>query len=431
MPSGWTSWKAWQWSDSGSVPGISGHVDLDLFNGDEAALSAWGGAAACNGPVGHPLGSDINLSGGTCPGAAPAVTAPSACGKMTAGEGLKKGHTLTSCDGRFELAMQTDGNLVEYSNGIALWASHTVNGGDTVVMQGDGNLVVYGATGCPVWASQTAGNAGGFFQLQSDGNLVVYNASSQAKWATGTGSIGAKPSACGEVKAGEGLAPGETVSACGGCFSVTMQSDGNLVLYKKAGGALWSSATAGSTGYTLDMASGGDLTLWSKEGCPLWSTNTGGHTGSKFAVQDDGNLVVYDATNHPIWASSTVSCQGGCNCNPPPPPPMDAGMPPPPPHDAGTPMTMDAGSTMSHDAGTTGHDAGAPVEDGGSQMSEPDAGPGGEMLPGDDAGSPPTHHADAGEPPPEQMMGGCSAAGGLELSALLALISLLRRRRSA
>lgn len=44
VPSGWTSWAAWQWSDQGRVPGIpDSEVDLDLFNGtlDELrALSA-------------------------------------------------------------------------------------------------------------------------------------------------------------------------------------------------------------------------------------------------------------------------------------------------------------------------------------------------------------------------------------------------------
>src|SRR5207249_4682186 len=39
-PSGWTSWDFWQTADNGSVPGISGAVDLDLFNGTKAALDA-------------------------------------------------------------------------------------------------------------------------------------------------------------------------------------------------------------------------------------------------------------------------------------------------------------------------------------------------------------------------------------------------------
>ena len=38
MPDGWTAWRFWQNGDAGTVPGISGHVDTDLFNGTFAKL---------------------------------------------------------------------------------------------------------------------------------------------------------------------------------------------------------------------------------------------------------------------------------------------------------------------------------------------------------------------------------------------------------
>ncbi len=37
----WDSWDFWQYSDSGSVPGISGDVDLDVFNGDMSRLNTF------------------------------------------------------------------------------------------------------------------------------------------------------------------------------------------------------------------------------------------------------------------------------------------------------------------------------------------------------------------------------------------------------
>jgi GH25 family lysozyme M1 (1,4-beta-N-acetylmuramidase) len=40
MPTGWTSWSFHQDSDSGTVSGISGGVDTDVFDGDQAALNA-------------------------------------------------------------------------------------------------------------------------------------------------------------------------------------------------------------------------------------------------------------------------------------------------------------------------------------------------------------------------------------------------------
>lgn len=40
LPPGWTTWTFWQYSSSGTVPGINPPVDLDVFNGDEQALEA-------------------------------------------------------------------------------------------------------------------------------------------------------------------------------------------------------------------------------------------------------------------------------------------------------------------------------------------------------------------------------------------------------
>jgi MYXO-CTERM domain-containing protein len=42
-PTPWTGWTFWQYADNGSVPGISGAVDLDEFNGSAAQLGSLGG----------------------------------------------------------------------------------------------------------------------------------------------------------------------------------------------------------------------------------------------------------------------------------------------------------------------------------------------------------------------------------------------------
>jgi lysozyme len=38
LPAGWTSWAFWQYSESGSVAGVAGSVDLDVFQGSPEAL---------------------------------------------------------------------------------------------------------------------------------------------------------------------------------------------------------------------------------------------------------------------------------------------------------------------------------------------------------------------------------------------------------
>jgi hypothetical protein len=109
------------------------------------------------------------------------------CGELAGNVSLTANQSLASCNGGFTLIMQGDGNLVLYQSGTALWASNTVgSGADEAIMQGDGNFVLYTSSGSPVWASGTAGNAGAYLDVQNDGNVVIYSSSGSALWSTGT-----------------------------------------------------------------------------------------------------------------------------------------------------------------------------------------------------------------------------------------------------
>ena len=283
IPTSWPDWHFWQYDDDDSVAGIPGGVDGDLFNGTLAQLQALGG--------GHT---------GPKP---PIPPPPTACGAIGSGEGLGPGGAVTSCDGRFTLTMQTDGNLVLYSLGVPMWASGTDGaGGYVAIMQGDGNFVVYDDTSSPLFATGTDGHSGATLAIQDDGNTVVY-AGGSALWATNTDGIYAAPSACGAIEPGHGLAPGESVSSCDGRFALVMQGDGNLVLYM-GGTALWSSRTNGKGGRTADMQTDGNLVVYAAANRPIWSSATNNHPGATLAIQDDGNLVLY-ANGTPIWASGT------------------------------------------------------------------------------------------------------------------------------
>jgi lysozyme len=45
LPDGWSAWRIWQSGDSGRVPGISGGVDVDVFDGTLDELRAFAGAS--------------------------------------------------------------------------------------------------------------------------------------------------------------------------------------------------------------------------------------------------------------------------------------------------------------------------------------------------------------------------------------------------
>ncbi|PXW25155.1 UNVERIFIED_CONTAM: D-mannose binding lectin [Williamsia faeni] len=126
------------------------------------------------------------------------VTVTKAPAALGPGDVLRVDQNLKSPNGQYELLLQEDSNIVLYqlfaSNKKATWASNTGgSGGNLLVMQSDGNLVLYKASlgpiwqGEQVWATDTAGavdDAGGTAELRDDGHLVVHTGN-VAHWATG------------------------------------------------------------------------------------------------------------------------------------------------------------------------------------------------------------------------------------------------------
>jgi lysophospholipase L1-like esterase len=117
----------------------------------------------------------------------PAISNPASCTSgLTSEQTLAPNVPLMSCDGRFSLLLQTDGNLVVLEGAQQLWASGTAGKN---VMQGrmlaDGNFVLYDNNGREVWATNTDGFPGSNLLMQNDGNLVMYDAN-HAVWNTAT-----------------------------------------------------------------------------------------------------------------------------------------------------------------------------------------------------------------------------------------------------
>ncbi|SEN94244.1 right-handed parallel beta-helix repeat-containing protein [Actinacidiphila rubida] len=127
------------------------------------------------------------LLGVSEPGILKEATPSTSCGRLDAHQGLYPGQTLTSCDGRFTLNLQGDGNLVLRQGTATLWSSGTTGRGTAeALLQGDGNVVLYDTTAAGVWSSGTPNNPGAWLSVQNDGNVVVYTSSGSPLWSTGT-----------------------------------------------------------------------------------------------------------------------------------------------------------------------------------------------------------------------------------------------------
>lgn len=107
--------------------------------------------------------------------------------RLTGGQTLLANYYLKTADNLHGLIMQPDGNLVLYGAGYrVLWASYSNGqGANRVVMQTDGNMVIYTATNRAIWATYTNGKGADKAVVQTDGNFVIY-AGSTPKWWTGT-----------------------------------------------------------------------------------------------------------------------------------------------------------------------------------------------------------------------------------------------------
>ncbi|BBF68408.1 hypothetical protein [Sphingomonas bisphenolicum] len=100
------------------------------------------------------------------------------------------------------------------------------------------------------------------------------------------------------------LNAGQTYTSPNGLYVLSMQSDGNLVLYGPAG-AIWASNTVG-TGSFVKFQGDGNLVVYNGAGIPVWASNTGGNRCARLQMQNDGNLVIVSGDNVAVWATNTA-----------------------------------------------------------------------------------------------------------------------------
>jgi hypothetical protein len=112
-----------------------------------------------------------------------------------------------------------------------------------------------------------------------------------------------------QLNGGQQLNPGESLQSPSGLFLLTMQTDGNLVLYAPGHIAIWASNTAGHSGSVLQMQTDGNLVVYAAGHVETWASNTPGHPGAVLQMQDDANAVLYAPGQVAIWATNTARGQ--------------------------------------------------------------------------------------------------------------------------
>ena len=223
--------------------------------------------------------------------------------------------------GVLSLRFDQDGFLRLYSQTTVIWESSNTGTGETLAVQGDGNLVIYSATG-PVWASNTAdgelgpGKGGRTLSLSGNGDLAIRNADGEVIWQTNTNvDLGDSISFVGQ----EFQASSPAVVLTTGDFSLNFEQDGFLRLYSQST-LIWESSNT-QTGETLAVQRDGNLVIYSANG-PVWASNTAdgelgpGKGGRTLVLSPNGNLAILNVNETVIWQTQFVDVPTSADLSP-------------------------------------------------------------------------------------------------------------------
>lgn len=216
---------------------------------------------------------------------------------------LENGMRITSENGSYCLIMQHDGNLVLYTKYNAmLWSTRTGGlGAVEARMQHDGNLVLYGPQRQVIWSSNTWGHDAANLVLKDTGDLVIIDRKGEIIWKGFTANTITPFTLV--------LCFDEKITSPNGKYQLIMQRDGNLVMYDEQSTAIWSSATSGSGATNARVARFGFLELFNDQEQVLWSVgkDRGAPDARVFLnLYDNRNLILSDAGMFKLWTSETL-----------------------------------------------------------------------------------------------------------------------------
>jgi len=217
----------------------------------------------------------------------------------------KSDHTLGLVKGRLITESFYDG-----STWYQTFESDLINGGlgHELVMQGDGNLVIYSNNGEPLWSSRTNGIPDlsvGFsdygFRFQTmDGSYHTYLRNTVRK-CIGDGTLSTTGQGGGRMDSGE--------SICNNYHYFGLDNTGDLALWDahQRNEKMWSAGTGGSYGNHMKLENDGSLVVRNFEGTTLWSAGTSNSGATKLQIDDDGNVELTNNNGDVVWSMAGYS----------------------------------------------------------------------------------------------------------------------------
>ncbi len=232
--------------------------------------------------------------------------------QLIEGQVLRAGGRLRSANGSHTATMQADGNLVlRDAAGTTRWSTGTDRAGSVLTVRPDGELQVIGPDLSLRWRSGATGVGAERLVLGTDGALKIYSGTwsgtrrlnaTRSIWSSATDVVPVGD----RIGRGQSLRAGQSLTSKDGTRRVTMQPDGNLVLYRGSK-LLWQSLTRDLTGQgQVTLRADGNLVITGANGRVLKDYGLAGRGGVLFVVQSDGILRVADSWGRSVWQTNTL-----------------------------------------------------------------------------------------------------------------------------
>lgn len=268
-----------------------------------------------------------------------------------------------------QLVWKPDGTLRINGSGTAegaeLWATPTTGSGVKLCFEATGRLAIYDNLERVIWSTGATGPTTSTYLLGLD------DCSLDIRPASGAAAIWSRSKRCPQA---QWLTNRQVLAGASDVLllendeaTAVFQPSGNLVVRKRNGEVVWTSALQSGLGYRLNLLSDGNLVIYDRSARPVWAANVAGRGVSQMALvgcqlqmvagdetsgilhwragspscnersvdnstqldlpasgnltllrspeasliwQNDGNLVLYTTSGTPIWSSSTGGQRG-------------------------------------------------------------------------------------------------------------------------
>jgi hypothetical protein len=254
----------------------------------------------------------INFAGDSTHALASTSVIAPLVGPIAMGVRLSRNQCFFQPSGSDQLCLTQSGDLVELDASGSTLFDAQVSGGQSVVLSSDGNLLVSNSAGQVIWSSRTNGLGVTKLTILSSGQVALLTSSNQVWWTSAGGSRGVLARASRQLviphKAvtlsfGQKLRAGDCLFSPSGAARACVTVSGNVVVTNATQTTVWSSRTSGS-GVSLSLKSNGQLIIVNGAGKILWISGSAIKGARSVAVSNQGALHLVSSSSKTLWTST-------------------------------------------------------------------------------------------------------------------------------